>query len=154
MVSLLYSLPLPPPPQPAVVLFFSFSERPTLSLTILSNLDPNSSNSLTHRLLSLYPRSISLSLSSLYLSAQWWRLWWKYVFWWWVCGLWLLLIWVCGVLIFGFVVYVVFRCWFSGFVVYVDLWVCGFVVYVVWIQIDYSFGEDFESRVELGVCFL
>ena len=77
---------------------------------------------------SLYPRSISLSLSSLYLLAQWCRSWWKYVFWRWVCGLWLLLIWVCGV------------CWFLGlwvcgvccipmliygFVVCVDLWVCG-----------------------------
>ena len=64
--------------------------------------------SLAHRSLSLYPKSISLPLSSLYLSAQWCRSWLRYVFWRLVCGLWVLLI-----------------------------WVCGFVVYVVWIQIDY-----------------
>ena len=75
--------------------------------------------SLAHKSLSLYPKSISLTLSSLYLSAQWCRSWLRYVFWQWVCRLWVLLIWVCG------------------FVVYVDFWVCGFVVYVVWIQIDY-----------------
>ena len=75
--------------------------------------------SLAHRSLSLYPKSVSLSLSSLYLSAQWCRSWLRYVFWRWVCGLWVLFIWVCG---------------------FVGLWcilIFRFVGYVVWIQIDY-----------------
>ena len=44
MAGLLYSSPLPPPPQSTVVLFFSFFEWPTLSLTIRSNSDQNGSN--------------------------------------------------------------------------------------------------------------
>ena len=102
MADLLYLSLVLPPPQPAVVLFFSFSETTySLSHDLLKL-------SLTHRSLSLYPRSVSLSLSSLYLSAQWCRLWWRCAFWWWVWGLWVFLIWVCGVccilmLISGFV---------------------------------------------------
>ena len=73
----LYSLLLPPPPQPAVVLsFLSLADPFSLSHNSLK-LRPKwlklslSLDSLSYELLSLSPRSISLSLSSLYLLAWW-----------------------------------------------------------------------------------
>ena len=134
MASLLRSSLLLPPPQPMVVLSFLsllFFLWPTHSfyLMIFLYLDPNGSNSLylsilsfSHGSLSLSPKSVCLSLSSLYLSAHWCMLIYGFM------GLWCILIWVCG-----FIRSVVFWFRFLGFwcMFYSDMglwgiWVFGF----------------------------
>ena len=104
MASLLCSSLLPPPPQPTVVLSFLSLTDPLFLSHNLLKLRPKwlklslSLDSLSYESLSLYPRSVSLSLSSLYLLAQW-----------------------C-MLIYGFVVYVDLGLWC---VLYFDLGLGG-----------------------------
>ena len=87
----------------------------------------------------------------------------------WFLGLWFTLIFVCG-----FVVYVVFQCWFLGLCVcllpFVGLWcmlisICGFVMYVVfwcwflglWCMLIYGFDCWCMSisgfSILVGVCW-